>query len=85
MKKVFKYQLRPGVTALELPIGFEILTVQLQGGEPQLWALVDQAQPSESVTILIVGTGHDVPNDASYIATFQVTSGTLIFHAFRLI
>ncbi len=41
-KNIFKYTLHLNDSIkIKMPVGAEILTVQLQYGKPQLWALVD--------------------------------------------
>jgi hypothetical protein len=66
-----------------MPAGAEILTVQMQIGEPCLWALVDPEAERETRTIFIRGTGHPADRLGRYISTFQVDGGALIFHAFE--
>jgi hypothetical protein len=66
-----------------MPEGAEILTVQMQNGEPCLWALVDAHLPTTNRKILIRGTGHDASGVGRYISTFQMKGGALVFHAFE--
>lgn len=87
MKTIYKYPLEVTDTQfVELPLGAEILTVQMQGNQLCLWALVN---PSPDVfkknrRIEIVGTGNPVPaGDLKYISTFQMLGGGLIFHVFE--
>lgn len=70
---------------LDLPIGAEVLTVQVQRGEPQLWALVDPDAPKEKLRFRILGTGHSAKNADRllWIATFQLHGGDLVFHCFQ--
>lgn len=83
-RRIFKYPLV--VTdwqMVALPRGAEILTVQIQRGQPQLWALVDPTAPIERRDVGICGTGHIVPNGVPpYLATFQLHGGELVFHVF---
>jgi hypothetical protein len=84
---VYKYSIKPGTSALTLPSGAEILTVQVQRGEPQLWALVDPDAPPVSRGLIVVGTGQQfsVDKPLKYIATFQLEQGALVFHAFEVL
>lgn len=83
-KAVWKYNLDE-VTKIGVPSGYQILTVQLQQGIPCVWILVNTENPKEEVTIKIYGTGHTIEdNIGKYLGTFQVASGTLIFHAFEV-
>lgn len=73
-----------------MPIGAEILTIQTQGENPSLWALVDPNESNvESRSIEMFGTGHPIADDLNiyhhYISTFQLQEGKLVFHAFEMI
>lgn len=86
-KTIWKYQLVAESVKIEMPIGAEILTVQIQDGIACLWALVDPNADKEERIIEVFGTGHPVPYDMGvsrkYIATFQLNGGTLVYHAFE--
>jgi len=71
---------------LELPKGSGILTVQMQGNMPQLWAMCNEkTDKKETRRIAIYGTGNPMPDDpGEYIATFQMRGGALVFHAFEV-
>jgi len=83
-KAIWKYPLEPDQASIYLPVGAEILCVQVQGSEPCLWALVDPAtSDKETRHIGIYGTGHRIEGDPGrYIGTFQLNGGTLVFHVF---
>jgi hypothetical protein len=90
-RQVWKFPVPMGgledVFTIDVPHGAEPLTVQLQGGDPQLWALVDPSQPRETRTFRIAGTGHSITEriaGAGYIGTFQVLNGRLVFHVFEI-
>lgn len=83
MKTIWKYTLlvtdRQTIT---LPEGAIFLDVQLQNGEPQIWALVDPKVLQDERVIIIHGTGHPINNDVgNYIATFQ--QPPFIWHVFE--
>lgn len=83
MRTIWKYTLQPGRTKLEMPRGAELLTVQMQGDTPTLWAQVHPGEPLERRVIDIHGTGHKLPEDAGqYLATFQMEGGALVWHVF---
>ena len=65
-----------------LPIGAEVLSVQVQNGVPCLWAKVDTDAVKEGRVVQIFGTGHDASDAGDYISTFQLHDGELVFHAF---
>lgn len=83
--RVFKYPLQSVERQMVwLPTGSEILSVQMQGEQLQLWALVDERLSEKWATeIVIVGTGHPVPEVKEFINTFQMSGGALVFHVFE--
>ena len=91
MAEILKYKLHlTWRQALNLSKGAKLLSVQEQAGELTLWAEVAgriiTAETSESVTIYMVGTGHEVPQDAGcYITTIQVQNVTevLVIHVYE--
>lgn len=85
MEVVYKYPLVVTDRQLvKMPKEAKILTVQVQNGEPQMWALVNPDNETEEVPIRIHGTGHNIPDAdrLAYIGTFQMPRYGLVFHAF---
>ncbi len=86
MLSVWKYDI-PAVDKfeLELPLGAEVLTVQMQNGFPEMWALVDPEAVKSKRTFVLVGTGHSIHEDArlDFVNTFQPHEG-LVFHLFEV-
>lgn len=84
---VYKYKLKKvGETVLEMPVGAEVLCLQLQYGEPVIWALVDKDAPTMLRKFQFYATGEPlIPpmTKANYIGTCQVARGELIFHLFE--
>lgn len=92
--KIWKYTIE--VTDLQhlmMPAGATLLTVQRQGKETCLWALVDDTSTDHRVRrIAIYGTGHPMPDYSPtdvYVGTFQVpieaaATSSLVFHVFDL-
>lgn len=76
------------VFCMEMPKGARVLSLQTQGGVPMLWALVDPAKTHkpEKRWFRIAGTGHPIADVDSYtfIGTFQVMSGKLVFHVWEI-
>ncbi|MGI4736311.1 MAG: DUF7352 domain-containing protein [Janthinobacterium lividum] len=71
------------VQVLSLPPFAQPLSVQMQHGSPQLWALVNTAEPVTQYTVLCYGTGHEVqqlPRGYEFLGTVQY--GSLVFHYF---
>jgi hypothetical protein len=87
MKKIFRYPLETIDTQfIELPLGAEILTAQIQDNQLCLWAMVNTSPDAitKNRRIEIVGTGYPVPaGELKYISTFQIMDGSLIFHVFE--
>ncbi len=68
--------------AVGIPRGAEILSFDIQAGQPCIWAAVDPEQEAVSRQFRIVGTGHDMPAEAlAYIGT--VLDGGLVWHLFE--
>lgn len=85
MKTIYKYPLEvTDENQIEMPVGAEILCVQVQHGIPCIWAKVETDNPSTYTTILTYGTGHPVNPNAAYIGTYQMVNGDLVFHVFSL-
>ena len=83
MNRIWKYNLQPSKRhVLYMPRGAQILGVQLQNGEPVIWALVDPDQDLEERALYLAWTGEALPQDKlSYIGTFQ--ADTTVWHLFE--
>ena len=83
MKKIYKYTLRiSDEQEIEIPDDSEILSVQMQSGEPQIWVLVNPENYTMKRRFKIYGTGHDVEDGLKFIGTFQ--SGPFVWHLFEV-
>ena len=86
MKSIWKFPLQVmDSQEIEMPSHAQVLTVQVQGEQPCLWAIVTPYAPKVTRTVRIYGTGHPAPDDlsrADYVGTFQLMGGGLIFHVF---
>lgn len=83
---IYKYPIEITDTQkVELPLGAEILTAQMQGENLCLWAKVDEFYTGmEERTIEVFGTGHAMSDNARrYIGTTQMHGGELIWHVFE--
>jgi hypothetical protein len=70
---------------VEMPRGAKLLSVQPQNAGVCLWALCDEHADKVRRVIGIYGTGNPIPDECKtdpFIATFQLHSGALVFHAF---
>lgn len=84
-KTIWKYELVPNdLITIEMPKDAQILSVNSQGDNVFLWALVDPIELTESRKFMVFGTGHDVPDiNLSFIGTFMLFKGGLVFHVFE--
>ncbi len=84
MKTIWKFPLEiTDHQSVSIPSISRLLTVQMQGDTPCLWALVDPDSTETTTVIAIRGTGLPITGlIGEYIATFQV--GWLVFHAFDM-
>ena len=86
MKRILKYKIEAiGEQSVEMPLGAEILTVQIQNGEPHIWAMVEDGFCPLKYRIRTFGTGHEIPSDfiGKHIGTYQTTYGGFVFHVFQ--
>lgn len=79
-KTIYKY----AVGTVYMPIGATILDVQVQNGQPQIWALVDPNAEVEVRNIVMYATGEKIQGDPGvYIGTFQIYNTlNLVYHVF---
>ena len=84
-KTIWKYpfEIKDDLT-IEMPAGAEILSVQVQHGEPCIWVLVDPSNKWDVRHFMVRGTGHSVDFDGRFIGTIQIMGGSLVFHLFEL-
>ena len=86
-KTIYKYPLpMTEDPTIEMPRGSRVLTVQVQGSTPCIWAIVDPNQPLEIRRFRVFGTGHPIDeniNSITYIGTFQLLGGGFIGHLFE--
>ena len=84
MKTIWKWTLQIETT-IDMPHGAKVLSVQMQHGKPQLWALVDPGAKKYPRTFHVHGTGHDLPDEpGQYVGTFQMNGGGLVFRVFEV-
>lgn len=85
MKIIWKFPLVNGDSQqIEMPQGAEILSVQQQGHQACLWAIVDDNAVLETRTIEVHGTGNPMPPiPRKYIGTFQ--QPPFVWHVFEIV
>jgi len=85
-KTIWKYNVGADEFSIQMPIGAQVLDVQLQNGLAQMWALVDPTAEMTTRQFATYGTGHPINADdhteLNYVGTFQC--GILVFHLFEV-
>lgn len=84
---IHKYEIEvKDINMINMPVGAEILCVQVQYKIPCIWAKVDN-NPTEFKKrfFRLIGTWHFVPYDETleYIGTFQLHDGRFVGHLFE--
>lgn len=85
MPVIFRYPLptTPSTVDIEMPIGAEILAVQIMSGMPQMWAIVDPNAVVEIRKFAVIATGVSFDNSngniyaGSHVGTVQTLQGVL--------
>ena len=66
---------------LAMPAGAKPLCVQVQNGQPCLWAMVDPELPRVERHFAVSGTGHPFRVDGfEYVGTYQLLDGRFVGH-----
>lgn len=85
MKTVYKYPLTEPLETLHLPRSSRIVNVATQDGNPTLWIEQWTELPTVRRTFLSFGTGHAIPEEATYVGTAHDVSGAgLVFHVYEV-
>jgi hypothetical protein len=84
MKTAYKYPVprRSPKFSLHLPKDFKFLRIHFQGEDLQFWAEVVPEKVSDQVDFQVFGTGHEIPDHAKYLQTFD--DGPFVFHLYQL-
>ena len=83
MLSIYKYPLSSERCTHSIPHGARVLSVQTQGEQLCLWALVDTDKVHETRTFRVIGTGWDVAGRFldNFIGTAQ--QGPYVWHIFE--
>jgi len=84
MKTIHKYQLEiKGLQHVKMASHAKILSLQLQGGVPCIWAEVDSSNGMSQRTFEMYGTGHPFKDDLdrSHIGTVIIEG--LVWHYYE--
>jgi len=74
MKTIYKYTVT-GLNKIEMPKGATILSVNMQGADCCMWALVDTNAKTEESAFELVGTGWQIYDSMSYVGTCFAEDG----------
>lgn len=67
---------------IAMPKGAELLHVEVQHGQPCVWARVDPDLGHEDRALKLRGTGHPVDPECRHVGSFLLHEGALVFHLF---
>lgn len=85
--RIFKHHINLNLREQMIPMqdGARILSVQMQYGECQLWAVENKEAPrvARRIEVLCTGAIVDDADKLAFIGTVQVDGGSLIFHVFE--
>jgi len=85
-KRIYKYPIPVSdEQIIRLPFGYRIISVQVQGLIPTIWAIVDDEQPMMvDVKVKTFVTGQELPDHhfLNYHGTYQLQGGNLVYHVF---
>lgn len=82
MRVVHKYTVHPSELSVDTYEGARFLHVANQREQITVWAEVNPQAPRCARFLHVVGTGFDAPEDADYIGTALMASGTFVFHIY---
>lgn len=85
-KRIFKYPIdvQKSEQVINMPLGFEILTIQKQHGTPCIWAIVDDKEKLiVPVRIVRLHTGDEVSQMLKYIGTCVIANDNYVVHFFE--
>lgn len=86
MTTIYKYQINvTDLFSIKLPVGYEVLSIQVQDDVPFMWCKINEGAPTENVYFSVVGTGHQIPPvSKKYLGTFQLNNGRFVGHLFEV-
>jgi hypothetical protein len=84
MKTIYKYELGMADSiTIETDHVERWLSVDVQRGQPVVWAMVDTDKARQRHTFCIRGTGHPMTGDEhGFLGTVLLDGGALVFHVF---
>lgn len=81
-KIIWKYEVQS--QPIYMPMDAKILSVQMQNGRPQIWAMGDTSYDMEARTLVVIGTGQSFDDtNHKYIGTYQ--DDPFVWHLFEIV
>lgn len=71
---------------VRMPAGARVIAVQVQDGDPVMWAVLDENAFDFTRTFRVVGTGQsfDDCHLCKHVGTFQLEGGAFVGHLFEV-
>lgn len=83
MKAIYKYPIDFATSQiLAMPVGADIISVQMQNGILTIWAIISTEVSLIPVTIRIFGTGKEIPVDLVLRHVGSIRVGIHVWHVF---
>lgn len=86
MKEIWKFEVGPRFSDVEMPRDARVLSAQVQHGKLCVWALVNPENTKVKRQFLVLGTGHPAGAvetlNLIFVDTVQMDGGAYIFHVF---
>lgn len=85
-QRMYKYMLKisTATQVVKMPLTAKIMTLQLQEGNPCMWALVDPAEELVDRTFDTYGTGQQLPGGyQEYVGTYVLDEMEYVGHVFE--
>lgn len=84
MRIIYKYELDSCVCKVELPVGYVLLQVAMQGARIVIWAMIDNRVEEKIITTFrTYGTGHQISEDIKMRYLNTVQDRGLVWHIFQ--
>ncbi len=89
MRAIWKFPLKKiRLQAIEMPVDAKIVKVDLQYGEPTIWAMVDPSPVchTEARRFGLIETGERFNEDEvkKYLGSFLFHSGSMVLHLYEI-
>lgn len=83
MRTIHKYYMHPGVDdKLHLTEGWKFLHFAYQASDVAAWFELETNNPTIIVDLRIIGTGHEVPENAIHLGT--AVGSVFVWHLYQL-